>query len=58
MKHQDQACSPELEKRPRFLDEFERIRDEAAGETADAEGEKDGEEPRDLSPSSEFFLAK
>lgn len=58
MKHQDQAFSPELEKRLRFLDEFKRIRDEAAGETAGVEGEKDGEEPHDLSPSSEFFLAK
>jgi len=58
MKHQDQASSQDLEKRLRFLDEFRRIREEAAGETEGNEGEKDGDEPRDLSPSSRFFLTK
>ena len=58
MKNQGQASSPDLEKRLRLLDEFKRIRDEAAGEPEGDEGEMEGDEPRELSPSSRFFLTK
>lgn len=58
MKHQGQAFSQDLEKRLRLLDEFRRTRDEAAGESEGSEGERDGDEPRELSPSSRFFLTK
>ena len=58
MKHQHLASTQDLEKRLRFLDEYKRIRDEAAGEIDGNSDEREGEETNDLSPSSEFFLAK
>jgi len=58
MKHQHLASDQDLEKRLRFLDEYKRIRDEAAGEIDGNSDEREGEETNDLSPSSEFFLAK
>jgi len=58
MKHQDQASTRNLEKRLRFLDEYKRIREEAAGEIEGNDDEKDGDEPRSLSASSLFFLTK
>jgi hypothetical protein len=58
MKNQDQAFSQDLEKRLRFLDEFSRIGDETAVESEGNEGESHGDEPRELSPSSRFFLTK
>jgi len=58
MKHQDQAFSQDLEKRLRFLEEFRRTGDETAVESEGNEGERDGDEPRELSPSSRFFLTK
>jgi len=58
MKHQDQAFSQDLEKRLRFPEEFKRIGDETAIELEGNEGERDGDEPRELSPSSRFFLTK
>jgi len=58
MKHQHLASTQDLEKRLRFLDEYKRIRDEAAGEIDGNSDEREGEETKDLSPSSEFFLAK
>lgn len=58
MKNQDQAASSELEERLRLLDEFKRIRDAAAGESEGDDRERDGDEPRELSPSSRFFLTK
>lgn len=58
MKHQHLASAQDLEKRLRFLDEYKRIRDEAAGEIDGDSDEREGEETKDLSPSSEFFLSK
>ena len=58
MKHQYLASALDLEKRLRFIDEYKRIRDEAAGEIDVNSDEREGEETKDLSPSSEFFLAK
>jgi hypothetical protein len=58
MKHQDQASTRNLEKRLRILDEFKRIRDEAAGEIEGNDNKKDADEPQDLSASSRFFLTK
>jgi hypothetical protein len=58
MKHQDQASTRNLEKRLRLLDEFERIRDEAAGDIQGNDDEEDGDEARALSDSSRFFLTK
>jgi hypothetical protein len=58
MKHQHLASAQDLEKRLRFLDEYKRIRDEAAGEIDGNSDEREGEETKDLSPSSEFFLSK
>jgi len=58
MKHQDQASTRNLEKRLRFLDEFNRIRDEAAGEIEENDDEQDGDESQPLSDSSRFFLTK
>lgn len=58
MKHQHLASTQDLEKRLRFIDEYKRIRDEAAGEIDGDSDEREGEETKDLSPSSEFFLSK
>jgi len=58
MKDQHQASAQDLEKRLRFLDEYTRIRDEAVGEIDGNSDEREGVETKDLSPSSEFFLAK
>ncbi len=58
MKNHNQASSSDLEKRLRLLDEFKRIRDEEAGELEGDDREKDGDEPRPLSPSARFFLTK
>ena len=58
MKHQCLASALDLEKRLRFLDEYKRIRDEAAGGIDGNSDEREGEEAKDLSPSSEFFLAR
>jgi hypothetical protein len=58
MKHQHLASAQDLEKRLRFIDEYKRIRDEAAGEIDGDSDEREGEETKDLSPSSEFFLSK
>jgi hypothetical protein len=58
MKHQHLASTQDLEKRLRFIDEYKRIKDEAAGEIDGNSDEREGEETKDLSPSSEFFLAK
>ena len=58
MKHQHQASVQDLEKRLRLLDEYRRIRDEAAREIDGDSDEREGEETKDLSPSSEFFLTK
>jgi hypothetical protein len=58
MKHQHLASAQDLEKRLRFIDEYKRIRDEAAGEIDGNSDEREGEETKDLSPSSEFFLSK
>lgn len=41
-----------------MLEEFRRIEGEAAAESEGNEGERDGDEPRELSPSSLFFLTK
>ena len=58
MKHQYLASAQDLEKRLRFIDEYKRIRDEAAGEIDGNSDEREEEETKDLSPSSEFFLTK
>lgn len=58
MKHQHLASTQDLEKRLRLIDEYKRIRDEAAGEIDGDSDEREGEETKDLSPSSEFFLSK
>jgi len=58
MKHQDQASSRDLEKRLRFSGQYRRIGDEAAGGSEGNDGEKDGGDPRELSPSMRFFLTK
>jgi len=58
MKNHNKASSSDLEKRLRLLDEFKRIRDVAAGESEGDDRERDGDEPRELSPSSRFFLTK
>lgn len=58
MKHHDQASTRSREKRLRFLDEFNRIKDLENGEIERNDDEKDGDEPQDLSASSEFFLTK
>ena len=55
MKDQHQASAQDLEKRLKFLDEYKRIRDEAAGEIDGNEDEKEGEETQDVSPSSAVF---
>jgi len=59
MKHQHQASPRDLEKRLRFLDEYKRIDDKAAGITDIINGgEGEGEGAEDQSPSSQFFLTK
>jgi hypothetical protein len=58
MKDQDRHSSRDVEKRLRLLEEFRPIEGEAAAESEGNEGERDGDEPRELSPSSLFFLTK
>jgi hypothetical protein len=58
MKHHDQASPQDIEKRMRILDEYNRIRDEAAEKSGEPGDERAGEEVLDSSPSSRFFLAK
>jgi hypothetical protein len=54
MKDQHQASAQDLEKRLKFLDEY----NEETGETNGTEEEKDSETPQDVSPSTQFFLTK
>ena len=58
MKHHDQASTRNREKRLRFLDEFNRIKDLENGEIEGNGDEEDGDETQALSDSSRFFLTK
>lgn len=58
MKHQHEALTQDLQKRLNFLDKYKKIRDEENGATEGNKDAKDEEEPRNLSPSTEFFLTK
>lgn len=57
-KHQHHLSAHDVEERMKILDEFNRIRDEAAGETDEIGNQGDGEETEKLSPSAQFFLTK